>query len=157
MIPLQLVRVFLARPPTLNAERLHHVFTAWEQHRPDELSPAAVAKKERLLPPTQPWSLCLGVSIDELVGASSEPTERAAAVRELLMLHAKDKYVLGGCAAQGTLRAVLKEGASAKDELQAAWHAYKAAQRLSMCQRSLHPMLYMPCRVHVVRRWQSGA
>merc|ERR1712167_530750 len=83
---------------TLNNERLMHLVQAW-LHKletgvsaPDDMTPSAIATKERLLPwlKSERWSTPrVGVELQHLIDDSS-------CLGKLLQSHEDDAYVLGG-------------------------------------------------------------
>jgi len=119
---------------TFNRERLRHVLEAWEgKEAPDQLSPAVIAGRERLIPgllATPDWSLKLGVPLDQALVPHEGETGGAEGLRLLLDLHSEDGYVLGACMKTRQLRGVLKEGAGDEAQLMACLHAHKVAQLL---------------------------
>ncbi len=104
-----------------------------------ELQPRNVARLERILPASitggELWDdVQLGVSLEQLLPVppdSGVPAWAAASlVNRLLVAQRDEHYVLGANLDTRTLQAVLKQGATAEDQLKASFHAYIAGKRL---------------------------
>lgn len=104
-----------------------------------ELQPRNIARSERILPTCtkgyELWSdVHLGISLEYLlpVPPDSEVPAWAAAslLNRLFVVHQDERYVLGANTARCTLHAVLKQGATAEDQLKASFHGYIAGKRL---------------------------
>ena len=112
--------------------------TALAEQIAQTMSPQAIAAKESLLPPKRAWELRLGMGLEELLPASKHGAGDGSgdeesvyhAMQQLLKEHASDMYVLGGSVDGRVMHAVLKEGATDKTQLQAAFHAHYARQRV---------------------------
>jgi hypothetical protein len=105
-----------------------------------ELQPRSVARLERILPAgimgSELWGdVQLGVSLEQLLPVppdSGVPAWAAASlVNRLLAVHRDERYVLGANADTRMLQVVLRQDATAEDQLKAGFHAYISGKRLN--------------------------
>lgn len=124
---------------TLNNERLLHLAAAWVQQldvgQPQlaEMTPAAVALQERLLPflARTSWSsTAFGVQMEQLVDEGDEWM-----VHKLFDVRKSDRYVLGGSVKASEFRVMLKSDSTSSDQLRAWLHAYLSARHLQKLEK----------------------